>query len=97
MGVVVRWDAAHVLVDPDLVDEVCPDHVEEYLVEPLANAGRRLGVVLTPDHHRHRTRLAFSDPAQVVVVEPLGERCRLAQLASGVRGSAHAALTNQTR
>ena len=34
-----------------------------------------------PDHHRHEACFALGDPTQIVLVVPLGEPCRIAQLA----------------
>ena len=43
--------------------------------------GRRLVPVTAPHHHRHRADLALRDPADVVLVEPLRDPRRLAEIA----------------
>ena len=48
----------------------------------------RLVAVLLPDHHGHVAHLAGRHPADVVLVEPLGDAGRLAQLAAGY-GAGH--------
>ena len=45
----------------------------------------RLVAVALPDHHRHAADLAVGHPAGVVLVEPLGDPGRLAELAAGSR------------
>jgi hypothetical protein len=45
------------------------------------NLFRGVRVVSFPDHHRHEAGLALGDPAEVVLVIPLGEARRLAEFA----------------
>lgn len=80
MGVVVRGDRAQVVVDPQLAVEVTGDDLGQPTVQLGAHVIGRGRIVGAPHDHRHRAALALGDPAQLVIVEPLGEWRRLAQL-----------------
>ena len=90
VGVEVVRDLAH---DP----VVGPHTLAQDPVGHLAEAGQHvvdvglggLVAVLLPHHHRHAAHLAVGHPARVVLVVPLGDPRRLAQLARPV-APAHA-------
>src|SRR5207244_2958965 len=82
--VVVVRDVAHVVVDVVLEREVFGDDRRELVVHVRELIGRRGDTVAAPHDHRDRTDLAFRDPADVVLVEPGCDACRLAEIAIGV-------------
>src|SRR6186997_3371099 len=79
--VVMIGNVAHVVVDVVVELEMLGDHERELGVHVLELGGRRFDPVPAPHHHRHRADLAFRDPADVVLVEPLRDTRRLAKIA----------------
>jgi hypothetical protein len=82
--VVVIGDVAHVVVDVMLEREVLGDHHRELVVHVRELIGGRRHAVTAPHNHRDRADLTLRDPADVVLVEPLRDARRLAEIAVGV-------------
>ena len=79
--VVVVGDIAHVVVYVVLVVEVFRDDEGQTLVHVGELSLGRRDPVAPPDHHRNGADLTLRDPADVVLVEPLGDPSRLAEIA----------------
>ena len=84
MGVKMRGNAAHVLIQPRFDSEAVHDNRAQSSQQYDPNFLWGVRVVSFPHHHRDEARLALGDPALVVLVVALGERRGLAQLAAGV-------------
>ena len=84
MGMKMRGNTAHVLINPMLEPEVVGDNCTQSSKQYDPNLLRGVRVVSFPDDHRHEARLALGHPADVVLVVPLGQRRGLAQLTAGV-------------
>lgn len=85
MSVVVSGNGAHVVVDPKFVAEVLLDNRGQIRVQLGADLARRIWLMTTPDDHRYRTHLAFRNPAEIVVEEPLGQLRCFAQVTVGIQ------------
>lgn len=80
MGVVVVGNIPHVVIDrPGGVHKLFVRHFGEHLVEVALYLIWRVGIVRSPDHHRHETYLAVPDPTRLVFEVALGEDGRLAE------------------
>lgn len=81
MSVVVGGNAPESIIDPVSVRKQAIGSVRKTLMQHDPNLFRGVRVVSFPDHHRHEAGLALGDPAEVVLVIPLGEARRLAEFA----------------
>ena len=100
--VVVVRDVAHVVVDVVLERRSASATTSaRRVVHVRQRLGRRVGAVDPPDDHRDGADLALRDPAHVVLVEPLGDPRRLAEIAGrrpvAVMRRARRAATRRTR
>jgi hypothetical protein len=78
--VVVVRNVAHVVVDgPGGVDELFVRYLGEHLMEVALDLIGRVGIVGSPDNHRHEADLAVPDPTRLVFEVALGEDGRLAE------------------
>jgi hypothetical protein len=78
--VVVVGDVAHVVIDgPGSVHELFVGYLGENLMEVALHVIGRVGIVCSPDDHRHEADLAVPDPTRLVFEVSLGEDGRLAE------------------
>src|SRR5690606_28216792 len=83
VGVEVVGDLAHRAVDRPTVGPEAGGAGFGEAGEHVLHVGRRgLGAVAPPHHHGRVAHLAVGDPAHLVLVVPVGEAGRLAQLAA---------------
>jgi hypothetical protein len=83
--VVVVGNIAHVVIDgPGSVHELFVGDFGENLVKVAFHLLGRVGIVDSPDHHRHEAYLAISDPTRLVLEVALGEDGRLAEFTLSV-------------
>ena len=80
MRVVVLRDVAHMVIDaPRRVDELFVRDFRQNLVEVALYLVGWIGIVRSPDHHRHEAYLTVPDPTGFVFEVALGEDGRLAE------------------
>jgi hypothetical protein len=78
--VIVIGDIAHVIIDgPGGVHKLFVRYFGEDLVEVALHLIGRVGIVRSPNHHRHEAYLAVPDPTGLVFEVALGEDDRLAE------------------
>jgi hypothetical protein len=78
--VVVVGNVAHVVVDgPGGVHKLLVGNFGEYLMEMTLHLIGRVGIVGSPDDHRHEADLTVPDPTGLVFEVALGEDGRLAE------------------
>jgi hypothetical protein len=80
MGVVVIGNVAHVVIDgPRGVHKLFVRDFGQNLVEVALYLVGWIGIVRSPDHHRHEAYLTVPDPTGFVFEVALGEDGRLAE------------------
>ena len=80
MRVVVIGDVAHVIIDgPGGVHKLFVRDFGQNLVEVALYLVGWIGIVCSPDHHRHEAYLTVPDPTGLVFEVALGEDGRLAE------------------
>ena len=83
MRVVVVGKVPHVVVDrPGGIDELVIRHFCQYLMKMSLHLLGRIGVVYSPDDHRHEADFTVADPTELVFEVSLGEDGRIAEFAA---------------